>query len=153
MFTGLKQSQQPADSGKREKELSKLAAKRERIIDAYEDGRLTKQEFARRIDAIAEAQRDVEARMPAAAPPAIDERRLIAGLTRWFAPARFGRLPFEQQRAELKRVVRQLSVTDGAIDQVTASGAFLQEYAHTNLEPRSTSPYWLRSPGPAKGGR
>jgi hypothetical protein len=76
------------------------------------------------------AIRQIDATMPAAPPPPMDDRAVIAGLVRTFA--RFRTLPFIEQRAMLKRVVRGFHVVDGAIPEFTLSGEFLADMAHTN---------------------
>lgn len=127
------------DTSKREREMQKLAEKRERLIDLYAEGRLSKMEFNKRLDAVTAAVSEIEALMPAVAPMTPSVRHVIAGLARAFAPSRFGKLPFEERRATLRRVIRTIPVVDGSVPGFTFSGAFLTECSHTNLGPRSTA--------------
>jgi hypothetical protein len=97
------------------------------------------------MDAVIKAIREVEATMPAAPPPVVDSRAVVAGLVRVLA--RFGKLPFLEQRGLLRRVVRKIQVVDATIPEVTLAGAFLGELAHTNSAQPSTRRCWLRRSG------
>jgi DNA invertase Pin-like site-specific DNA recombinase len=120
------------DLGKRERELAKLAARRKKWIDQFDADRITQREFEEKMDAVEKATREVEAQMPIAPPPALDQRAAILGLTRW--AARFHKIAdFNQKRTELKRVIRQIPVIDGAAPSFEVCGSFLGDFAHTNF--------------------
>lgn len=78
-FARVKQAP-PPDVAKHEQELEKLASKRQRLIDAFSEGHITKEELGRRLDSVAKAVGEIEALAPSAAPPAVDVRRVIVGL-------------------------------------------------------------------------
>jgi DNA invertase Pin-like site-specific DNA recombinase len=146
VFRRLKETPQPDTRVEREKELAKLAARRKRWMDAYDEERITKQEFDERMDKVAAAMRAIEASMPLAAPPLPDHRAVVAGLAR--SLARFRTWPFTEQRTTLKRVVRGFQVVDRAIPEFTLSGAFLGELAYTNSAQRLKPRYWRRCRAP-----
>lgn len=115
----------------REKELAKLAARRKKWIEQYDADHINKAEFEQKMDAVQKAVYEVEARMPATLPTlTLDHRSVVAGLVETLAS--FATLPFLEQRETLKRVARPFQVINDAIPQVTLSGAFLAELAHTN---------------------
>jgi DNA invertase Pin-like site-specific DNA recombinase len=132
VFRRLKQTPAPDTRQEREKELAKLAARRKRWMDAYDEERIAKSEFDERIDKVNAAIMQIEASMPVAPPVAVDDRAVIAGLVRTLA--RFRTWPFLEQRKVLKRVVRRFQVVDGTIPEFTLSGALLGELSHTKLE-------------------
>jgi DNA invertase Pin-like site-specific DNA recombinase len=136
VFARLAEPAKPDHSAKRrEAELDRLRARRARLVDALENELIDKAEFAVRAAKIKAAAAEVEARMPAAAPPPLpDVRAVVAGLSRAFS--RFDRLAFVERRSLLRRVVRSVQVVDGTIPAFTLSGAFLGELAHTNSAPR-----------------
>lgn len=126
-----RQKQAPShDLGKRERELAKLAARRKKWIESYDEDRITKKEFDERMDAVAKATREVEATIPTAPPAVPDSRAVIAGLVRVLA--RLGSKPFAEQRAILKRVIHSVCVVDATIPNFTLSGSFLGEFSRTN---------------------
>ena len=142
VFARVKQEPKP-DLEARERELARLAARRARLLDALEDGTITKAEFAARAAKLQDATREVEARMPTAAPPAVDVRAVVAGLVRW--ALRFPKIAdFEEKRTELKRVVRSTTVVDEALAEFAVSGAAMGEF--TNSAQPLTRPCWPRSP-------
>jgi DNA invertase Pin-like site-specific DNA recombinase len=128
VFGAAKQKPAPDTRVEREKELAKLAARRQKWIEQYDADRISKQEFELKMDAVTKSVREIEATIPAA-PPRVDDRAAIAGLVRTLE--RFGTRPFTEQREMLKRVLRSIPVVDGAISEVTLSGTFLGEFAHT----------------------
>jgi hypothetical protein len=109
----------------RERELAKLAARRQKWIDQYDADRITKQEFEQKIDAVTNAMHEIEASMPAAPSPGLDHRAVVEGLVETLAA--FRTLPFADQRSTLKRVVQALPVIDDGFTEVAVSGAFLGE--------------------------
>jgi DNA invertase Pin-like site-specific DNA recombinase len=147
VFRRVEQTPRPDTREQREKELAKLAARRKKWIEQFDQDRIAKQEFEQRIDAVEKATREIEASMLAVPPPIPDTRAIVGGLVRTLA--RFRTWPFTEQRGMLKRVVRGFQVVDAAIAQVTVSGAFLGELGHTNSAQRSIWPYWRRCPEPA----
>jgi site-specific DNA recombinase len=137
VFRRIEQKPTPDTRAERERELVRLAARRQKWIEAYDEGTITKPEFAERMSVIEKAVHEVEAKMPAAPPPVVDSRAVVAGLVR--ALARFDKQPFLEQRAMLKRVVRGFRVIDGTIPEMTISGAFLGELSHTKSAPPSSA--------------
>jgi hypothetical protein len=136
------------DLAERERELAKLAARRRKWIEQFDQDRITKQEFEERMDAVARSTREVEARMPVApTPPEPEIGAVIARLARSFA--RFAKHPFAERRATLKQVFRSILVVDGAIPEFTVSGAFLGEIAHTKPGQQSIERYWSQYRAPA----
>jgi DNA invertase Pin-like site-specific DNA recombinase len=129
VFRRLKEAPQPDTRAEREKELAKLAARRKKWIEQYDEDRITKQEFEQKMEAVARAAREIEGTLPVAPPPLPDYRAVIAGLVRDLA--RFRTWPFLEQRATLKRIVRRLPVVDSTFTEVTVSGAYLAEAAYT----------------------
>src|SRR5262249_51410150 len=120
------------DPDKRERELAKLAARRQKWITEYDEDRITKREFEEKMAVVEKTRSEVEARMPAAPLPAIDARAAVAGLVRW--ALRFPKIAsFEQKRSELRRVIRRIPVIDGAAPSFEVCGSFLGEIAHTNF--------------------
>jgi DNA invertase Pin-like site-specific DNA recombinase len=150
VFARLAEPAKPDHSAKRrEAELGKLKARRTRLVDALENGLIDKAEFAARADRLQAAAAEVEARMPAAAPPPLpDVRAVVAGLARAFS--RFGKLPFTERRSVLRRVVRSVQVVEAAIPAFTLSGAFLGEMSHTKPEQHLRLPYSRRPRGRSK---
>ncbi len=111
-----------ADIAKLQTQLDRLEAKRQRLIDAYGEGTITKAEFQKRVDAVESDRRNIEALLPAKA-PALDARRLVKAVVKYFAG--FEHRPFEEQRQILRAAFRQFSVENGAIQNVTVNGGFL----------------------------
>jgi DNA invertase Pin-like site-specific DNA recombinase len=147
VFRRVKETPQRDTRAEREKELAKMAARRKKWIEQYDEDRINKQEFEHKMDAVTKAVRQIEAAMPAAPSPVLDQRAVIAGLVRTLA--RFNTWPFQEQRATLKRAVRSFQVVDDAITEFTLSGAFLGELAHTNPAQRLRSQCSARFPKPA----
>ena len=67
---------------------------------SYDQGTITQAEFNERMPAIQKAVHEAEAKMPAAPPPPVDYRAVIAGL------ARLRTKPFAEQRKIVKSVIR-----------------------------------------------
>jgi hypothetical protein len=147
VFRRLNETPQPDTRVERERELAKLAARRKRWMDAYDEERITKREFDERMDKAAAAIRVIEVSMPLRPPPFADHRALVPSLAQTFA--RFRTWPFAKQRATLKRVVRSLPVTDDSFTEVAISGAFLGGLAHTKSTQPSRSRCSPPTPGPA----
>jgi DNA invertase Pin-like site-specific DNA recombinase len=124
-FRRLKETPQADTRLERERELAKLAARKKRVIDMHEKGDIDEQDYDERIDAIKKAIHEVEARLPVVSAPAPvpDLQDVIKGMVS--ALARFHKLPFEQQRATLRRLLKPILVVDGAIAEVTLAGAYL----------------------------
>jgi DNA invertase Pin-like site-specific DNA recombinase len=136
-FRRLNDMPQIDTRAERERELARLAARRQKWIEQFDEDRITKHEFEQKMDAVTKAVREIEARMPVAPPvavldPGVAVKRLATTLDR------FGKLPFLEQRATLQRVLRPIQVVDGMISEVTLAGSYLGELAtHTT----STQPY------------
>jgi hypothetical protein len=134
VFRRLKDTPQVDTRAERERELAKLVGRRKKWIEQYDEDRITRAEFQQKMDAVEKATREIEAAMPLAPPPSPDYRVVVAGIVETFAA--FGTLPFPDQRATLKRVVRRFHVVDNAFTEVGVSGAFMAELAHTNSAQR-----------------
>jgi DNA invertase Pin-like site-specific DNA recombinase len=67
----VKETPQQDTRAEREKELAKLAARRKKWIEQYDEDRINKAEFEQKMDAVTKAVRQIEATMPAAPPPAV----------------------------------------------------------------------------------
>jgi DNA invertase Pin-like site-specific DNA recombinase len=135
------------DLDKRERELARLAARRQKWITQFDSDRITQKEFEEKMDAVQKATREVEAQMPVAPPPALNQRAAVAGLVRW--ALRFPKIDdFNQKRTELRRVVRRIPVIDGAAPSFEVCGSFLGEFAHTNSAQPSKSPCSRQCPSP-----
>jgi DNA invertase Pin-like site-specific DNA recombinase len=145
-FRRLKETRQPDNTVKREAELSRLRAKRTRLLDALEDGLLDKAEFAIRAEKIQTAMRQIEATMPVAPSLEIDTERAVAGLVRH--AGRFRTKPFDEQRRDLKDFVRYFEVADGCFTQVALSGAYLGELSHTKPGQHLILLCWRRCTAP-----
>ena len=72
-------------------------------MDAYDEERITKQEFGERMDKVNAEIRALEVSMPVAPPPLPDYSAVTAGLVETLAS--FRTLPFLEQRTALKRIV------------------------------------------------
>jgi hypothetical protein len=139
-FRRLKETPLADTRAERERELAKLAARRQKWIEQYDQDHITRVEFEQKMDAVTKAVREVEARMPVAPPaPVLDIRAVVPALVQTLA--RFHKLPFLEQRATLQRVLKPIRVMDGAIAEVTLAGSYVGELAHTT----SAQPYsaWL----------
>jgi DNA invertase Pin-like site-specific DNA recombinase len=130
-FRRLQETPQADTRAEREQELAKLAARRQKWIEQYDQDHITKQEFEHKMDAVTKATREIEARLPVAPPvavldPGVAVKRLVTTLDR------FGKLPFLEQRATLQRLLRPVQVVDGMISEVMLAGSYLGELAaHT----------------------
>jgi hypothetical protein len=130
-FRRLAEVREPDTRAQREQELARLAARREKWIEQYDQDHITKQEFEQKMDAVTKAVREVEARLPVAPPPVAmpDHRVVVTRLAKTLD--RFHKLPFLEQRATLRSVLKPIQVVDGAISEVTLAGSYLGELAHT----------------------
>jgi DNA invertase Pin-like site-specific DNA recombinase len=137
------------DLHKRERELAKLAARRQKWIKQFDADRINQKEFEQKMDAVKAATHEIEAQMPVAMPPALDQRAVVAGLVRW--ALRFPKLTdFEQKRTELRRVIRRIPVIAGTAPAFEVCGSFLGEFTHTNSAQPSKSPCLRQCPAPAR---
>jgi DNA invertase Pin-like site-specific DNA recombinase len=130
-FRRIQETPRPDTRIEREKELTKLAGRRKRWLDAYDEEKISKAEFDERMDKVNAAMREIEAKMPSAPPPPFDTQTVVEGLVETFES--FRTWQFADQRATLKRVVRSIPVRDEMIAEVVLSGHFLGQLAHTNL--------------------
>lgn len=119
----LSDRQKPvADTTQLKAALEKIEAKQARLIELYTDGDLTKEEYRKRADALATERRSIDAMLPTEA-PALDSRRLVKALAKYFAG--FEQRPFEEQRQILRTAFRRFTVQNDAISSATISGGFL----------------------------
>jgi DNA invertase Pin-like site-specific DNA recombinase len=147
VFARVKQPPVP-DIHARERQLAELAARRQKWIDEYDEDRITKEEFHRKMEAVTKATRAVEASIPVVTPPPVlDVRAVVTGLVEW--ALQFPHITdFLTKRSELKRVVRRIPVIGGHVPSFDLSGAFLGEFRHMKSAQPSRSPYWRRCRAP-----
>ncbi|MGA7239447.1 MAG: recombinase family protein [Bryobacteraceae bacterium] len=133
-----------ADTGKLQAQLARLEAKRQRFIDAYGEGDITKAEFQKRLDGIEADKRNFEAMLPAQA-PALDAGRLVKAVVKYFTG--FEHRPFGEQRQILRTAFKEFTVENGAITVATCNGDFLGSMDGAKVSPCSRQLTWLRCPG------
>jgi len=134
------------DTTKLRAQLEKIEAKRQRLIDLYTDGAITKGEYQKRADAIEADKRSIEAMLPTQA-PALDARRLVKAIAKYFMG--FDAKPFEEQRSILRAAFRQFQVRKDTIHAVTLDGGFLGSLDGAKVSSSSISPSSPRFPAPA----
>jgi DNA invertase Pin-like site-specific DNA recombinase len=135
-----------------EAEISKLEAKRNRIVEMREDGAITREKCKERLSVVdGELYNLRRAGPPERAPSLVDPRRIAAALIRLFA--RFGKLAFPDQRKLLEEAIRTITIVDGAIPRLTLAGGFLGNLAGAKVEAQLRLPYWPRFPAPGQAPR
>jgi hypothetical protein len=138
VFRHIEQAPVPDNAEKRKRELAKQATRRQKWILEYDEDRITKREFDERMAAIEKAVHEVETKMPAVPPPAVDFRAVIARLP--LILARLRTKPFAEQRQIVKYVISYIPVEDGHVSEVVLSGAFLGQFIHTKTGQPSRRP-------------
>jgi DNA invertase Pin-like site-specific DNA recombinase len=134
-------------SGKAEREITRLEAKRARVIDLRADGLISREECGKRLAVV---DSELQAARAAARPPApvMDMHALARGLAGAFAL--FASLPFAQKRDLLRRAVRDIVIDNGNIPSMTLRGGFLAEIlgynTGANLSAHSTWRSWRQRP-------
>ena len=120
MLNGIAEPSAPA--GVPAKEVARLEAKRERILESKHDGLITREKCNTQIAAL---DRELQAARATVAVPApiIDVKRLAAGLVRVFAG--FHKKPFGFQRDLLRETVRDIVVDNKTVTKFTFRGGFL----------------------------
>jgi hypothetical protein len=113
--------------------------KRQRLINLYADGAISKAEFHQRIDALEQAKRDLDALLPANA-PALDARQTARAVAEFFVG--FEDQSFEHQRRTLRSAFKEFRIDNGAITGWTLNRGFLGGMA--KLSSPSRSLYLLR---------
>ncbi len=131
------------DTGKLNAQLDRLEGKRQRFIDAYGEGDITKAEFQKRLDGIEADKRTIEAALPAQA-PALDSSRLVKAIVKYFAG--FEHRPFAEQRQILRAAFKQFTVENSMISTVTIDGGFLGSMDGAKVSPHSKPRNSLRFP-------
>ena len=139
------------DTGKLQAELAKLATKRDRLIDLYTDGDITKVEYQKRLDGIEADKRTFEALLPTQA-PALDSARLVKAIVKYFTG--FEHRPFGEQRQILRAAFRPFTVENGAIPAATLNGGFLGSMDDgAKVFPHSRWRHWRRCQRLGRGWR
>jgi hypothetical protein len=138
------------DTGKLQAELNRLEGKRQRLIDLYTDGDITKAEYQKRLDGIETDKRNFEAMLPAQA-PALEASRLVKAIVKYFTG--FEHRPFGEQRQILRAAFRQFTVENGAIQNVTMDGGFLGSMDGAKVSSHSRWKYSRRCRAPARAPR
>jgi DNA invertase Pin-like site-specific DNA recombinase len=132
-----------------EPEIRKLEAKRGRIVELREDGAITREKCGERLGVVdAELYSLRAASAPERAPSGVDPKRIMVALIRVFA--RFGKLPFADQRQLLEEAVRTITIIDGAIPRLTLSGEFLGKLVGAKVEAQLRPRCWRRCRGPGR---
>jgi DNA invertase Pin-like site-specific DNA recombinase len=103
--------------------VNELEIERQRLLHHFVKGRFSEADVDREKKRIDAELRNLGKLTAAPAPPAFDPEQLATGIIR--ALSQFGKMPFENQRAILRDVCREITVLDGAISGFTLSGAFL----------------------------
>jgi DNA invertase Pin-like site-specific DNA recombinase len=136
-----RQTEARTDAAKLERELVKLEAKRTRVVDAYADGIISKEDCARRTAALDQQARELRALLPAKA-PALDARRTVKGVAEFFAG--FEDQSFEDQRRTLRTAFKEFIVHNSTITGWTLN---LGSVVGAKVARGSRSRYSRRFPG------
>ena len=119
-------------AGKFAREREKLEAERRELLRLTLKGICTEDDYARESKRIEAEIRSYDRIAPAPLPPVFDPARLIQAIARTFV--RFGKQPFQERRAMLMKLVREIVVSNGSITEMTLNGGYFTESA--NLRPR-----------------
>jgi hypothetical protein len=133
---------------KTQREITRLEAKRSRIVDMRADGQITREECGTRLTTVDQELQTVHTAAAAAAAQShaleMDMYALARGLAGAFAL--FSSLPFDQKRNLLRRAVRHIVIQDGTIPSLTLQGGFLGEILGSgigaNVAARSSAQSW-----------
>jgi DNA invertase Pin-like site-specific DNA recombinase len=127
--------------------ISKLEAKRERIVEMRADGAISREECAKRLSVVdGELYNLRRAAAPERAPtPGVNPKRIAVEFIATFA--RFGKLAFATQRQLLEEAIRTITIVDGAIPRLTLAGGFLGKLMGAKLEAQLKRLCWLRYRG------
>ncbi len=121
----------------RSRDVTRLEARRERILEQRADGLITREKCNQQIAVI---DRELQAARATVAiqAPVVDVKRLAAGFVRVFG--RFHKKPFEFQRDLLREAVREIVIEAGAVCRFTFRGGFLGGILEgANLSPRHSA--------------
>lgn len=118
-------SERQDNSAELKQELDRLAAQQKRLVDGWQEGLITKSDFAERSRNVERQIREVRAMLPAAAPQ-FDLKLLALALVHTFR-TRFPALPFAEKRALLRRAVGEIRLDGAALLKMTLTGAFVGE--------------------------
>jgi hypothetical protein len=122
-----------ADSSRLEQELTKLEARRKRLLDAMLDGLVSKQEYAEHLRKIENKRQELQTMLPVQT-PAVESKRLVERIVSSFRE--FSHLPYTDKRELLRRAVKEIRVENGAISLFVLSGGFLGEKVSTQSRRR-----------------
>jgi DNA invertase Pin-like site-specific DNA recombinase len=144
MLAGAKQEVlmgQPASvSARWEQEIASIEEQRQRLIDVYQIGTITRAEFMERVGKLDGARKALDVMYPAPNPVDVDVKCLVSLLAMTFA--QFKHLPFSDQRSLLQRAVKRITISGTAIVSLTLSGGFLGDISGgVKLSPPSIRSY------------
>jgi hypothetical protein len=129
---------QPGADGKRAQASAKLDQRYARLVDLYEGGDITREQFNERKKAIETDRAALSLLYPAPQPKvAVDE--LALALADAFAG--FHHLLFGEQRAILQRALGRIVISGRTVVSLTLSGGFLGEMV-AKVSPHSKGPSW-----------
>jgi hypothetical protein len=117
-----------ADTAGLERELTRLEARRKRLLEAMLDGLVSKQEYAEHLRMIESKRQELQVMMPVQT-PAIESKRLVERIVSAFRE--FKHLPFADKRELLRRGIKEIRIDNRAIPFFTMHGGFLGEVAST----------------------
>jgi DNA invertase Pin-like site-specific DNA recombinase len=139
-----RQTEARTDTAKLERELGKIAAQRERVEDAWQEGSISKESFQKRTKALDQQARELRILLPAKA-PALDARRTVKAVAEFFAG--FEDQSFADQRQVLRTAFKEFIVDNNTITGLTLNvGAVVG----AKVSPDSRWPYSRRSRAPAR---
>jgi DNA invertase Pin-like site-specific DNA recombinase len=123
---GQMRSTQPArdhEAEKLDRQREKLEAERQRLLRMTLKSTISENDYERESKRIAQELRDLDRLAPAPVPDAIDPKATAQHIIRTFA--RFGKQAFEEKRAALRSVFRDLVLDNGNVTGFTLNGGFL----------------------------
>jgi DNA invertase Pin-like site-specific DNA recombinase len=114
------------------RELAKLDGKRRRFVEMRGDGVISRDELAKRLAALDRERSEVEALMPEET-PTVEPEALVSVVATHLAE--FPLLQFSEQRDQLRVLIKEFRLRDGAITGFEFAPGFLAGIAHTKALP------------------
>jgi DNA invertase Pin-like site-specific DNA recombinase len=106
-----------------QQQLQRLQDKKKRLQDDYYEGRLVKQDYTQRFEALDKEIREAQSRLPANG-DVLDAKLLAQGLIDTFA--QFSLLAFDEKRSFLRRAITSIDIDAEEISAITLHGGFLR---------------------------
>jgi DNA invertase Pin-like site-specific DNA recombinase len=131
ILEGLAARETHTDDTLAQAEITRLEAKRARVLEQREDGLISREACNTRVRALDLELRRARAVVPVDTTGELDLKALAIGLAGAFAL--FAKHAFAEKRSLLERAVKDIVITDGAIPSVTLRGGFLSEILGANL--------------------